>query len=99
MKFKKDDFVTFKEEGVYIILSQVPGSRTLFEIEDVDRGKGWDKTTESYKGITHKRKDEKDVIIGGGWERGENQCYGEKLIVHKKHLNSIIWTEKKNQLN
>lgn len=67
------------------IISKVEGSRTLFLIQDIERGKGWDEKTQSYKGY---------FTEGGNnanqrWNRGENYDYGKIVKVHIKKLKTI----------
>jgi len=71
--------VTYKEQGKYKVLGKQENSRTLFEIEDIDRGKGWCSDTKKYIGVSMKN----------GWYLGKNNDYGITLVTHKKNLNLI----------
>jgi hypothetical protein len=72
--------VTCKNQGVYKVIAKQPNSRTLFEIEDVDKGKGWCEATKKYIGVS----------VKNGWYRGNNLDYGNKIIRHIKHLKIIV---------
>lgn len=61
------------------IVSMVEGSRTLVIVKDIERGKGWDESTQSYKGIFTKN----------GWYRGENDGYGDEVEIHIKYMNEL----------
>lgn len=56
--------------------SVVEGSKTKLNVTVVDRGKGWNEKTQSYKGW-------KNSI---GWMRGENREYLKTDVVHKNDL-------------
>lgn len=58
------------------VVSKKPNSRTIYIVECVDRGKGFDEKTQSYKG-------HKNPV---GWMRGENREFGKQFEVHKKTL-------------
>ena len=54
-----------------LVLKKVDGTRTKVLVQYIDRGKGWDEKSQSYKGIkTH-----------DGWQRGQNYRYGNKVEV------------------
>lgn len=67
---------THKDLGKVRVDSKVERSRTQLNVTILERGKGWDERTKSYKG--HKN--------SVGWMRGENREYLSKDIVHKKDL-------------
>tara|TARA_Y100001980_G_C14313552_1_gene136799 strand:- start:335 stop:583 length:249 start_codon:yes stop_codon:yes gene_type:complete len=71
--------VTYKEQGKYKVLSKQENSRTLFQIQDIDRGRGWCEDTKKYVGVS----------MPNGWYLGKNNDYGITLVTHKKHLNLI----------
>lgn len=56
------------------------GSQTRVLLKDLDRGKGWDEISKSYKGCSR----------SGGWFKGKNYSYGETLQLHRKHLTKLI---------
>jgi hypothetical protein len=58
------------------VLNPVPDSRTLFEVQENDRGPGWDETKQKYIGVK----------FTGGWMRGENHAFGRVFIAHKNKL-------------
>ena len=58
------------------ILGFFEGSHTKVRIVDRDKGKGFNKKTETFKGVK----------IGNNWMRGENKGYRQEHIVHRKEL-------------
>ena len=71
--------VSYKNQGIYKVISKQPNSRTLFEIEDIDKGKGWSEEQKKYVGVT----------VPNGWYLGKNHDFGIKIIVHKKYLKEL----------
>lgn len=69
-EFKHRKYRTIYIEGI------VPGSWTKVIATVSDRGKGWNEFSQSYRGIRFK----------GGWSRGQNYMYGEKVEVHIKEI-------------
>lgn len=65
--------------GKVKVVSCINRSRTLVEVEILDKGKGWDEQSQSYKGHTNKI----------GWMRGENRECGNLDVVHRKELTAI----------
>ena len=61
------------------VVQLLPNSRTMFVVEDVDRGKGYCELTRSFKGYR----------VGNGWVRGENRGYGEQIHCHLSQLTLI----------
>jgi hypothetical protein len=53
------------------------GSRVMVNITVIDRGKGYDEVSGTYKGVR----------IRTGWYRGENRQFGHKDTAHIKELN------------
>lgn len=51
-------------------------SRVLVDVTVIERGKGWDEVSQTYKGVR----------ISTGWYRGENKSFGSKDTVHIKDL-------------
>ena len=51
-------------------------SRVLVEVTCIDRGKGYNEITGTYKGVK----------IRTGWYRGENRDFGHKDIAHINQL-------------
>jgi hypothetical protein len=73
--------VRYREQGIYEIVSQVEGSRTLFNIKDVDRGAGYSKEKRKYVGVN----------TPNGWHLGKNKDYGLVLTdIHKKDLETYV---------
>lgn len=85
-KFKKDDLVTFDGEGEYKVIGLIDDSRTVYEIEDIERGKGWDEEKEKYLGVK----------IKSGWYLGKNNCFGERYTAHQKRLTKYKKQQKYN---
>lgn len=79
MEIKSGKQVRHSTGGKYKIIGFTPKSRTMVEIEDIDRGAGWDEDTQTYIGVKTK----------GGWFRGENKGFGDRHIVHRKTLTPI----------
>lgn len=52
-------------------------SRVMVNVTVIDRGKGYDEISSTYKGVR----------ISTGWYRGENRQFGHKDVVHIKDLN------------
>lgn len=69
--------------GNVLILSKKPNSRTVYSVEQVDRGKGWNEVKQTYTGFKFKLKD------GIRWNRGENKDFGKVQDVHIKELKPI----------
>jgi len=57
------------------IISISTNKQTLI-VKDIDRGKGWCPLTKKYKG----------VINDGGWYRGQNHGYGDKIEVPIEYI-------------
>ena len=72
-----NDIVTINGKGKYEIICQAENSRVRFEVKDIDRGPGWSEAKQTYVGVK----------VRNGWYRGENYCFGEMYIIHKKNLN------------
>jgi hypothetical protein len=72
--------------GLYEVKGFMLNSKTMVEIEDIDRGKGWDERSQRYKGYTRITKNEEGRVIGTAWGRGENRCFGEVSTIHRKSL-------------
>lgn len=51
-------------------------SRVMVNITVIDRGRGYDEISGSYKGVR----------IRTGWYRGENRQFGHKDVIHIKEL-------------
>lgn len=69
--------------GKVEVLRVVPKSRTLLEVQVVDKGEGWNQEKKKYTGI---RK-------GSGWVRGQNYDEGHIDEVHHKDLTKFIEDE------
>jgi len=67
---------THPQLNLVIVDGVVTGSRTKVNITVLDKGKGWNEKTQSYKGY-------KNSV---GWMRGENRQYLFKDTVHIKDL-------------
>ena len=61
------------------IIKMVEGSRTKAIVKDIERGPGWDETSQSYKGVSTKN----------GWFRGKNNGFGDELEIHIKYINEL----------
>lgn len=62
------------------VIEPVKNSRTIFLVEEVDRGIGWNKLKNRYTGISK----------FGSWNRGQNYEFG----THKEiHINQIVENE------
>lgn len=58
------------------VLGRIPKSRTKVEVQVVDRGKGWDEKSQSYKGVKYPN----------GWGRHQNREYGHKDVIDFRTL-------------
>ena len=69
--------------GLVLVLSKKERSRTIYLVEQIDRGKGWDEVHERYIGYT--------VRVDGGtqWFRGENYDFGSISEVHRNELTTV----------
>ena len=67
---------THAHYGRVKVLSYYPKSRVWVEVEEVDRGAGWDEETQTVVGVKGK----------GFWSRQINPSFGEKHKVHIKEL-------------
>lgn len=68
--------MTHSQLGKVQVKSRKPNSRVIVIVEVIDRGKGWDEKTQTYKG--HKN--------SVGWMRGENRHFG---CTDEVHINSL----------
>ena len=75
-----------KSLGKVKVLGRVPKSKTLLEVECLDKGKGFDKKTQTYKGVKS-RFINKDGEVISNWSRAENREFGTTDVVHKNDLN------------
>ena len=80
------DTVTVDGKGKYLVISCPIGQYVRYEIEDIDRGPGWDTSSLSYEGIK---------VGNQGWYLGRNNCFGDKYIIHRKRLEKIYQDVKK----
>jgi|GEM_PF-2304428 len=72
------------------ITGSVPGSRTLFEVTETDRGPGWNEQLQKYTGTTRQTLNPKTgEIISQSWARGENKGYGRIFQAHKNQLTPL----------
>ena len=62
------------------VCAWLPNSRTMVEVVDVDRGKGWDNDEQQYVGVR----------TSSGWERGQNYGYGQKFWFDEYRMNAAI---------
>lgn len=69
--------------GNVLILSKKPNSRTIYNVEQIDRGAGWDDEKQIYTGHSAKFK------TGVKWARGENKEFGKLQDVHIKELKPV----------
>ena len=76
-----NNIVTCNGNGKYKVIGFIEGSRTIVEIQDIERGEGWSDYKQCYTGVKLYAKGRQT-----GWKRGENHCYGDILKVHKKFL-------------
>ena len=65
--------------GKVAVLRAVPRSRTLLEVQVIDKGEGWDKEKKKYTGIK----------LPTGWMRGQNYSEGHIDEVNYKDLQKI----------
>lgn len=80
MKTLEGKQFTHPHLGLVLVISKKERSRTIYIVEQIDRGRGWDEVYEKYVGYTVKLKD------GVGWARGENKDYGQRSEVHRREL-------------
>ena len=70
--------------GKVTVDSAVDKSRVMVNVTVIDRGKGYDEISGTYKGV------KRSGVSGGvrvcGWERGENRQFGHKDVAHIKDL-------------
>jgi len=66
--------------GNVLVVSKKERSRTIFNVKQLDRGKGWNDEMKRYDGYSVKN--ERGII----WCRGENKDYGKINEVHIKEL-------------
>jgi len=84
-----------KDLGKVKVLSPFDKSRTKVEIEVIQRSKGWDEDTETYKRIKtispnlNKLGEEIGKTIQFKTYRHENSQYGHKDVCHINDLNEI----------
>lgn len=69
-----------KELGLVLVKGLKEGSRTILEVEVLDKGVGFDKQTNSFKGLTTK------TPSGHNWRRGQNREY---KTIHEVHYKSL----------
>ena len=69
--------VIVNQSWVGMITERKQGSNTVFYVEDIERGKGWDEKTQSYKGYK---------TSNNGWVRGQNYDFGSVHPVHIKNM-------------
>lgn len=62
------------------VIEPVKNSRTIFLVEEVDRGPGWNKLQNKYTGVSK----------FGSWSRGQNYEFGTRK---KIHANQIVENE------
>lgn len=75
--------VTHNHLGKCMVTKIPKGSKVKLEVLCIDRGKGWDEKSETYRGIT-KRGTEYVT-----WQRGQNYQYGHKDVVHVNSVDCI----------
>lgn len=68
--------------GEIKVINKVEKSRTKYIVKILERGPGWDSSTQNYKGVK----------VKSGWFRGENREFETEHIVHKNTLTN----EKRN---
>lgn len=69
------------------LLNPIPGSRTLFDVQETDRVPGWNEQLQKYTGVFHKTLNpETGEVISQSWGRGENKCFGRVFTAHIKQL-------------
>ena len=68
-----------------LILHFLPKSKTQVMVRDIDRGRGWDEISESYKGYYARGGN----CATGTWIRGQNHGYTDEFKVHIKELEPI----------
>ena len=67
--------------GNVLILSKKPKSRTIYSVEQIDRGRGWNEEKQTFTGWKTKN--------GQNWSRGENKEFGKIQDVHIKELKTV----------
>lgn len=83
-EFKPGEKYNHTQLGRVKIIGREEGTVTKLIVESIDRGPGFDKKTESFKGV--KRTFIKNGEVCSNWNRGENREFGTQHVVHKKDL-------------
>ena len=70
-----------KKLGNVLILSKKAHSHTIYSVEQIDKGRGWNEEKQIYTGWKTKN--------GQNWSRGENKEFGKVQDVHKRELTPV----------
>ena len=71
--------MTFQNSGKYEVVKRDAKRYTIYTIIDIDRGQGWCKLTQTYKGGK----------TPSGWSRGQNYGYDQEITTHRSNLKLI----------